>query len=144
MGASLSKRWQREPRLALQHTTHNTQQDTTTCTNTKAYATHNNTLNTKHAQADLFAQKVMEGKRWEDVDWRRHGLFCTFGLFYLVSSAETRGRRAFAAAARGHTPHARTSWIDGERRGAALEGFRRLRLTQHCQHHQRCHRLRDS
>jgi len=39
----------------------------------------------KTSAADLFAQKVMEKKEWEDVDWRRHGLFCTFGLFYLVS-----------------------------------------------------------
>jgi protein Mpv17 len=27
--------------------------------------------------------QVMEGKPWEEVDWRRHGLFCTFGFFYL-------------------------------------------------------------
>ena len=26
--------------------------------------------------------KVMEKR--EEVDWRRHGVFCTFGLFYLV------------------------------------------------------------
>ena len=38
----------------------------------------------KTSAADLFAQTVMEGKRLDDVDWRRHGLFCTFGLFYLV------------------------------------------------------------
>jgi hypothetical protein len=38
----------------------------------------------KTSAADLFAQTVMEGKEWRDVDWKRHGLFCTFGLFYLV------------------------------------------------------------
>ncbi|GBF93159.1 hypothetical protein Rsub_05890 [Raphidocelis subcapitata] len=37
----------------------------------------------KTSAADLFAQRVMEGKSWEEVDWRRHGLFCTFGFFYL-------------------------------------------------------------
>lgn len=35
----------------------------------------------KTSAADLFAQKVIERK--EDVDWRRHGMFCAFGAFYL-------------------------------------------------------------
>lgn len=30
------------------------------------------------------ARQVIE--RREEMDWRRHGVFCTFGLFYLVSS----------------------------------------------------------
>lgn len=29
--------------------------------------------------------QVIERKKFQDVDWKRHGLFCTFGLFYLVS-----------------------------------------------------------
>jgi hypothetical protein len=28
----------------------------------------------------------------EEVDWRRHGVFCTFGLFYLVRVDESLGR----------------------------------------------------
>lgn len=35
----------------------------------------------KTSAADLFAQKVLERK--EEVDWRRHGMFVGFGLFYL-------------------------------------------------------------
>jgi hypothetical protein len=32
--------------------------------------------------------QVMEGKEWEEVDWRRHVMFCTFGFVYLVSRRE--------------------------------------------------------
>lgn len=35
----------------------------------------------KTSGADLFAQKVVEGK--DEVDWRRHGMFCLFGFSYL-------------------------------------------------------------
>ena len=35
----------------------------------------------KTSAADLFAQKVIEGK--EDFDWTRHAVFCTFGFAYL-------------------------------------------------------------
>lgn len=35
----------------------------------------------KTSAADLFAQKVLEKR--EDVDWKRHGVFITFGLVYL-------------------------------------------------------------
>lgn len=35
----------------------------------------------KTSAADLFAQKVVEAK--EEMDWRRHGMFCLFGLGYL-------------------------------------------------------------
>lgn len=30
------------------------------------------------------ATQVIEKRKWEEVDWKRHGVFCTFGLFYLV------------------------------------------------------------
>jgi hypothetical protein len=36
--------------------------------------------------------QVVEKKKWEDIDWRRHGVFCSFGLFYLVRAAWGRGR----------------------------------------------------
>lgn len=35
----------------------------------------------KTSAADLFAQKVIEGKK--EVDWNRHAVFCTFGFLYL-------------------------------------------------------------
>lgn len=35
----------------------------------------------KTSAADLFAQKILEKR--EEVDWRRHALFCSFGLGYL-------------------------------------------------------------
>lgn len=35
----------------------------------------------KTSAADLFAQKVVEGR--EQVDWSRHSVFCAFGFFYL-------------------------------------------------------------
>lgn len=35
----------------------------------------------KTSAADLFAQKVIEKR--EEVDWKRHGVFISFGLFYL-------------------------------------------------------------
>lgn len=35
----------------------------------------------KTSAADLFAQKVIEGR--EDIDWGRHAVFCTFGFAYL-------------------------------------------------------------
>jgi hypothetical protein len=41
--------------------------------------------------------QVMEGREFEDVDWKRHGLFCSFGLFYLVSAAAANKRPATSA-----------------------------------------------
>lgn len=35
----------------------------------------------KTSAADLFAQKVIEGKK--EIDWTRHAVFCTFGFAYL-------------------------------------------------------------
>ncbi|MEW5308842.1 MAG: hypothetical protein WDW38_000772 [Sanguina aurantia] len=35
----------------------------------------------KTSLADMFAQKVMESR--EEMDWRRHAMFCSFGLVYL-------------------------------------------------------------
>lgn len=35
----------------------------------------------KTSAADLFAQKVIEGKK--EIDWTRHAVFCTFGFVYL-------------------------------------------------------------
>lgn len=35
----------------------------------------------KTSAADLFAQKVIEGR--DQVDWKRHSVFVTFGFFYL-------------------------------------------------------------
>ncbi|KIZ01914.1 hypothetical protein MNEG_6046 [Monoraphidium neglectum] len=37
----------------------------------------------KTSAADLFAQTVMEGTEFKDVDWKRHAVFCSFGFFYL-------------------------------------------------------------
>lgn len=39
------------------------------------------TTTLKTSAADLFAQKVIEGR--EEVDWRRHSVFCVFGFAYL-------------------------------------------------------------
>ena len=35
----------------------------------------------KTSAADAFAQKVLEGR--EEMDWKRHATFCTFGFLYL-------------------------------------------------------------
>lgn len=35
----------------------------------------------KTSAADAFAQKVLEGR--EELDWKRHATFCTFGFLYL-------------------------------------------------------------
>jgi hypothetical protein len=29
--------------------------------------------------------QVIEQREWKDFDWKRHSVFCSFGLFYLVS-----------------------------------------------------------
>lgn len=49
----------------------------------------------KTSAADLFAQTVIEDKRWDEVDWRRHGLFCGFGLVYLGGFQYWLYNRAF-------------------------------------------------
>ena len=41
------------------------------------------TSGVKTSAADLFAQKVIEGKK--EIDWTRHAVFCTFGFAYLGS-----------------------------------------------------------
>jgi hypothetical protein len=33
--------------------------------------------------ADFVAQRVVEGKSWNDVDWKRSLVFCSFGALYL-------------------------------------------------------------
>lgn len=39
------------------------------------------TTGLKTSAADLFAQKVIEGRK--EIDWTRHAVFCTFGFAYL-------------------------------------------------------------
>ena len=36
----------------------------------------------KTAAADLLTQKAIEGKSWDNIDWRRNGLFTVFGFAY--------------------------------------------------------------
>jgi hypothetical protein len=42
---------------------------------------HNSPHYQQTSAADLFAQKVIEGR--ENIDWTRHAVFCTFGFAYL-------------------------------------------------------------
>jgi len=37
----------------------------------------------KTSAADIVAQVVAEGKKWEDIDWKRNGIFVVFGFAYL-------------------------------------------------------------
>jgi hypothetical protein len=37
----------------------------------------------KTMAADLLVQVVTEGKRWDDIDWKRNGIFVVFGFTYL-------------------------------------------------------------
>eukprot|EP00892_Ulva_mutabilis_P003305 jgi/Ulvmu1/1346/UM011_0074.1 len=41
------------------------------------------TTGIKTSAADMFAQMVMEGREWNDIDWTRHTAFCIFGFAYL-------------------------------------------------------------
>ena len=36
----------------------------------------------KTAAADLLTQKAIEGRSWDNIDWRRNGLFTVFGFAY--------------------------------------------------------------
>jgi hypothetical protein len=61
--------------------------------------------------------QVLEGREWDEVDWKRHGLFCSFGLFYLVRRGAGGGTVSrLGAGALGAAPgQGRRSWQRGRR-----------------------------